>query len=203
MTNSTLSGNSAEGGGGIENTGPLTVTNSTLSGNTASLGFGGGIENRGPLTVTNSTLSGNTAGNRGGGIGNFANAALIYVTVASNSSGIWNSGGAATLVLTGTSVANSTSAPNCIGPISESAGYNLDSGASCGFSKSTDLTTTDPLLGPLFNYGGPTSTMALLPGSPAIDHGGASVNGCPTTDQRGVVRPQGPACDIGAYEATP
>jgi len=101
------------------------------------------------------------------------------------------------------SVANSTSAPNCIGPISESAGYNLDSGASCGFSKSTDLTTTDPLLGPLFNYGGPTSTMALLPGSPAIDHGGASVNGCPTTDQRGVVRPQGPACDIGAYEATP
>ncbi len=45
--------------------------------------------------------------------------------------------------------------------------------------------------------------MALLLGSPAIDHGGTAADGCPATDQRGVIRPQGAACDIGAFEATP
>jgi hypothetical protein len=63
---------------------------------------------------------------------------------------------------------------------------------------------SDPLLGPLQNNGGPTKTHALLPGSPAIDAGNDAVcaadpvNGL---DQRGVARPQGASCDIGAYEA--
>jgi hypothetical protein len=56
----------------------------------------------------------------------------------------------------------------------------------------------DPLLGPLANNGGPTSTRALLPGSPAID--AASSGDCPGRDQRGTLRPQGSACDIGSYE---
>ena len=55
-----------------------------------------------------------------------------------------------------------------------------------------------PKLGPLADNGGPTRTHALLQGSPAID--AASTPDCPTTDQRGVVRPQGAACDIGSYE---
>jgi hypothetical protein len=56
----------------------------------------------------------------------------------------------------------------------------------------------DPRLGPLVDNGGPTRTHALLLGSPAID--AASTPDCPTTDQRGVLRPQGAACDIGSYE---
>src|SRR5262249_11183309 len=63
----------------------------------------------------------------------------------------------------------------------------------------TDLVNTDPLLGPLADNGGPALTMALLPGSPAID-AGISINGV-TTDQRGVPRPQGIAPDIGAFES--
>jgi len=58
-----------------------------------------------------------------------------------------------------------------------------------------------PGLGPLqLNAPGSIETMALLPASAAIDAGGALANGCPVTDERGISRPQDPACDIGAYE---
>jgi hypothetical protein len=60
---------------------------------------------------------------------------------------------------------------------------------------------TDPLLGALQNNGGETDTLALQPGSPSIDAG--TNDGCPATDQRGVSRPQGSACDIGAFELVP
>jgi hypothetical protein len=63
---------------------------------------------------------------------------------------------------------------------------------------SSDMINTEPLLGPLQNNGGPTMTSALLSNSPAINT--ADNAACPPTDQRGVPRPQGPACDIGAYE---
>jgi hypothetical protein len=56
----------------------------------------------------------------------------------------------------------------------------------------------DPKLGPLADNGGPTLTMALLPGSPAIDAGNTSL--APATDQRGFPRPAGLAADIGAFE---
>ena len=59
-------------------------------------------------------------------------------------------------------------------------------------------TFPDPKLGPLADNGGPTLTMALLPGSPAIDAGNTSL--APTTDQRGFPRPAGLAADIGAFE---
>src|SRR5207253_10692871 len=98
---------------------------------------------------------------------------------------------------------NSTAGPNCRGPFREAQGYNLSSDTSCGFTRATDITTPTPRLGPLAPNGGPTETMALLPGSPAINEGGSGANGCPATDQRGVRRPQGAACDIGAYEAAP
>jgi CSLREA domain-containing protein len=60
-------------------------------------------------------------------------------------------------------------------------------------------TVADPLLGPLADNGGPSRTQALLPGSPLIDAVPAGDN-CAGTDQRGIVRPQGPACDVGAFE---
>ena len=65
-------------------------------------------------------------------------------------------------------------------------------------STCTNIITADPLLGTLGNYGGFTQTIPLLAGSSAIDTGNDAI--CPATDQRGVARPQGAHCDIGAYE---
>ena len=82
-------------------------------------------------------------------------------------------------------------------------GYNLDSGTTCQLSAATDKTGVDPQLGPLQANGGPTQTMAPSATSPVADAIPAGTNGCGTTiktDQRGVHRPQGPGCDIGAYE---
>ena len=79
-----------------------------------------------------------------------------------------------------------------------SQGHNLDSDNTCNLSSVGDLPNTDPLLGPLQDNGGPTETHALLPESPAIDAGDNAA--CPSTDQRGIIRPQGSACDIGAFE---
>ena len=85
-----------------------------------------------------------------------------------------------------------------------SLGYNLtNSGAGTPFTATGDITNTNPLLGPLADNGGSTWTHALLPASPAIGRIPFGVNGCGTTvttDQRGVTRPQGPACDVGSYE---
>jgi hypothetical protein len=103
-------------------------------------------------------------------------------------------------------VANSPSGGDCFkrpnDPITD-AGYNLVEDGSC----ITDATSFsgDPLLGDLADNGGPTQTHALLTGSPAIDAGPPTDGdpiACPPpdTDQRGVSRPQGSACDIGAFE---
>jgi hypothetical protein len=95
VSNSTLSGNSANRtGGGIENAGTLTVTDATLSGNSA--GFdGGGIDNSGTLTVTDSTLSGNSTSGDGGGISNEGTLTVSNSTFSGNSTGhfIGNGGG--------------------------------------------------------------------------------------------------------------
>jgi hypothetical protein len=89
-----------------------------------------------------------------------------------------------------------------------SHGYNLSSDNTCNFNNSGDRNSTDPLLGPLQSNGGPTQTIPLLAGSPAIDAGNPS--GCKdsqgrllTTDQRGKPRPNkedASGCDMGAYE---
>ena len=86
-------------------------------------------------------------------------------------------------------------------PISD-GGYNIDTGSSCGFSTSNhSLPNTAPRLDALASNGGPTQTMALAAGSPALDVIPPSVTGCSGgTDQRGIARPQGSGCDVGAYE---
>jgi hypothetical protein len=108
-------------------------------------------------------------------------------------------GGTATVtnsIVSGGTPANCAVAPGK-GAIN-SGGHNIDSGSTCGFGAAGDQPNTDPKLGALGSNGGPTETDALLAGSPAIDAAG----GCPppATDQRGVTRPQGPACDVGAFE---
>jgi hypothetical protein len=203
VSNSTISGNSASNNaGGIFNGGALTVSNSTISGNSAS-NNAGGIGNGGVLTVSNSTISGNSASANGGGISSFTDLTVSNSTISGNSAagegdGILNNSRA---TLKNTIVANSPSA--CFGSthITDDGG-NLDSGTSCGFNPANNsLSGVDPLLGPLADNGGPTQTHALQRPSAAID---AAVE-CPppATDQRGVSRPQGAACDIGAFEFVP
>jgi hypothetical protein len=86
--------------------------------------------------------------------------------------------------------------------------YNIDVGGSCGFSSTGDQSNVVPLLDVLADNGGFSKTLALLAGSPAIDAGNPSAptgsgGTCQTTDQRGISRPQGAACDIGAFEYVP
>ena len=218
VTNSTLSGNSASGGGGgiTIYAGMFTVTNSTLSGNTASNGFGGGINNtNGTLTVTNSTLY-NSSANTGGGI--YHDGGMTTVTnstlsgnSAVSSGGIRNNNG--TVTLTNTIVAGSLAlggGPNLNGTFT-SGGHNLIDvidGSSSGITNGDaqgDMVNPNPGLGPFGNYGGPTQTIPLLSGSPAIAHGdpticnqqgAGKVNGL---DQRGLPRPTS-FCSIGAFE---
>ena len=81
-----------------------------------------------------------------------------------------------------------------------SAGTNLESGTDCGFVAAGNVQNANPQLGALGNNGGQTDTRALGQTSPALDR--ATSAPCPATDQRGTTRPQGPACDIGAFERT-
>ena len=165
INNSTISGNSAVtggnggAGGGILTDGTgggratLTINNSTISGNSAASGNGGGIFNAtlGTLIVNNSTLSGNSAFN-GGGIENYA----ATLTIGS------------TILNAGASGANIV---NLAGTVT-SLGYNLSSDdASAFLNQSTDQNSTDPMLGPLQNNGGPTLTQLPSSNSPAVGAG--------------------------------
>jgi hypothetical protein len=208
-------GGCGAGGGGIFSGGTLTISNSTLSGNTAHSvfrggngGSGGGILNDGTLTINNSTFSSNSALGAGGGIFDPGVATVNNSTFNGNTAptggGIWT---LSSLTLQNSIVANSPSGGNCSGTMT-SKGYNLSSDATCNFSGPGDMNNINPNIGPLQNNGGPTQTMALLPGSPAIDAGNPT--GCTDslghllkTDQRGDPRPNiedTGGCDMGAYE---
>ena len=176
------------GGGALYDNGRLTVTNSTFSGNAVSVAGKGGaiLEGFGQVTVTNSTFSRNRGGGAGGGGG---------IAVADQADG-------GQALLQNTIVANSTRGGNCAGMGIVDGGHNLR-------WPSKDTTCVgyigDPKVAPLKNNGGPTKTMALRPGSAAINAGdnaicaAAPVN---NLDQRGFVRPAAGItnCSIGAYE---
>jgi hypothetical protein len=191
ITNSMVSGN----GNGIFSSGTVSITNSTVSGNGTD-NFGGGIFNEGgTVSITNSTVSGNSDR----GIFNGGTLSIINSTVSGNSiDGIFNGG---RMRIGGSIVANNTGS-NCNGILTDQ-GYNLSNDSSCHFTASTSLRNTDPKFDPagLQNNGGPTKTIALQPDSPAVDKIPVGSQ-CPATDQRGVPRPQGPTCDIGAFEMT-
>ena len=204
VTNSTFSGNSGSVGGGITS-GNLVVANSAFIGNSAMVG--GAIRaagNMGSALVVNSTFSGNSAENDGGAISSQTGLLVTNSTFYRNHAR--EGGGIATDGLFGASVRNSILFDSsCSGSTLSDGGLNLDSGATCVVSDANgSLSVTDPLLGPLQDNGGPTKTHALLTGSPAIDRipvvdGTCNGTGV-TVDQRGISRPQGTACDIGAFE---
>jgi hypothetical protein len=214
ITDSSISNNTALQGGGIDNDNGATlmVTGSTLSGNTA--GSGGGLHNyAGTVTVAESTISGNTASGNGGGLANNSGTlTMTESTIADNTvinsgygGGLYNNQMMTTrnVIIAGNTATNGPDVSGNLG----SQGHNLisnDAEAS-GFDL-TDLLNLDPLLGPLQDNGGPTFTMALLDGSPAIDAGDNT--DAPDWDQRGpgfprivgIIDPENPNIDIGAFE---
>jgi predicted outer membrane repeat protein len=209
--------NNLTSGGAICNGGTLTITASTFSNNSSSGnngGYGGAIFNyAGTVTVTNSTFSANSATTSGGAI--YSQGGTVQISNSTFGNNPENIGGggalsnAGSLVLIQNSViANSANGGNCAGTIS-SDGYNLSSDSTCNFSSTGDLNNKNPKLGNLNKNGGPTQTMALPSGSPALDAGNPA--GCRDfsgnllkTDQRGKPRPGGgetTGCDMGAYES--
>ncbi len=195
--------NPSSEGGGIYSDGPLTISNSTLSGNTAR--YGGGIEfEQGNLTITNSTFSGNGLANEGGGgamdIGS-GTATLTDCTITNNQA---NEGGGISFESLNTTI-------NAYNTILSGNTANLDpdrfdtneAGGTLSAASSDNLVGGNALLAPLGNYGGPTQTLALLPGSPAIGEGATvdyqGTDTPITKDQTGYMRSTSKP-SIGAYE---
>lgn len=213
VVESTVTGNSALIGGGFSVGSPLgggfasvAVRRSTISGNTASHAGAAWVQAGSSLEITNSTVSGNNATIARGGFFNFGNLSIASSTVSDNTGAgstavTWSVSPASTTFAN--SIIAGTCAANSGGPVTVvSAGGNLESpGNTCKLTHASDQTSLPGAtlgLGTLGDYGGPTLTRRLLPGSPAL---GAGI-GCPlpTTDQRGVPRPQGGGCDAGAWE---
>jgi hypothetical protein len=204
LTNCTISNCTAQAGGGIKTEAGTTLTDCTISGNSA--GFGGGIDATAGLTLTDCTLSGNSATMAGGGmymdqgIVNFISCTVSGNTAAAGG-GIYNFNIEGGFFLSNTIVAGNTAASN---PDDISglvmANYSLiqsKSGVVFEGGSATDIVGKAPLLAPLGNYGGPTETMALLPGSPAINAGNV---GTGFLDQRGQASVDSNG-DIGAFQS--
>jgi len=182
LTNVTFSDNTVliNDGGGIYNwySSP-TLTNVTFRDNLTSYSGGGMYNGHSSPTLTNVTFSNNSGGNRGAGMGNeFSSNPVIRNTI------FWNNETQVVMIYH----ADSTSVlSDCI------VQGGCPPGSSC-----TRVIDANPMLGALGNNGGLTQTVPLLTGSPAIDTANDSL--CPAQDQRGVIRPQGTHCDMGAYE---
>ncbi|MGB0121696.1 MAG: right-handed parallel beta-helix repeat-containing protein [Solirubrobacterales bacterium] len=216
----------ADGGGILNEGGLLELDGVTVSGNSALNGAGGGIYNETSVSIVNSTISGNSSKQGGGGyfgtmasIGNLRSVTIFGNTADSAGTNSGNGGGIAssgTVNSFNTVIAgNHDNSPAVLNQVPDcSTGPNffprytligVPSPAQClkGFDPGTNL-TGDPGLGPLADHGGPAATHIPLDGSSLIDTGGTvAPDLCPISDQRGVSRPQGGGCDIGAVELDP
>lgn len=201
LEDSTVALNDAGGGGGgIFNLGSdasLVLDRGTISDNSTSTQGGGIYNSNGSATITNSTLSGNTASIVGDGIlnqGLDTSTTLDSVTVKNVSGDI-----GLHVVSGAMDVANSIVDAWCEGAVT-SLGHNVDAFGTCPFFEAGDQQNVDPALLSLADNGGHTETHRLHATSAAIDTGS-----CPAlaADQRGVPRPQGAGCDVGAFETTP
>ena len=170
IVNCTFAANSASAGsGGVGGIGGSGPGGQGANGADGPGGSADGGAMSGPCWATNCTLAGNWASAGAGPHGGGASG--------SASGGGVNGGTLVNTLLAADSPADSFT----------NGGYNLSSATTAG------------LIGPLADNGGPTLTMALLPGSPALD--AANTAWAPSTDQRGWPRPMGPGADVGAYEA--
>ena len=205
LTDVTFSNNSAGWGGGMSNEfySSPTLTNVTFNNNLADLAGGMLNSNNSSPILVNVTFTENIANEGGGGMlnrSNTDNPTLTNVTFYNNSApiggGIDNAGNPIIInsIIWGNTgeelINHGLGIPVIIHSVIEGG---CPAGTTCN-----SIITTDPLLGTLGNYGGITETIPLQSGSSAIDAGDDGV--CPATDQRGVTRPQGSHCDIGAFE---
>jgi hypothetical protein len=205
----TVTGNGAPAlsGGGIEARGSLTLVNSTVAGNQ---GVGltvrrGTSTSPTSIAIANCTIAGNTyyalSGVSGAGIDVVGTGTSTLITLHNTilaGNVVVPSGGSPVLKDLNTSTATTILARP---PRYESLGYNLiqaPGSATIAGTATGNLFGINPLLGPLADNGGPTKTMALLPGSPALNAGDPAQLG--VADQRGVVRSGG--VNIGAYQAS-
>jgi hypothetical protein len=218
VTDDVFTNNEANSAGAIEeDAGTLTVSDCTFENNQAYMGgVAGAIWNHGgSLTITNSTFVGNKSNtNEAGAIwnSNAGTASLRQVTLTANQAnfvggGIWNQSGSVTLaasIVAGNMAGRG--GPDLAGAFSGSGNLIGDGTGSSGLTNGmngnligTTASPINPLLGTLADNGGPTPTIALLPGSPAI---GLAADCSTSSDQRGVPRPDvpGTTCDSGAYE---
>jgi CSLREA domain-containing protein len=213
IVQSTISGNTAADGqgGGVNLFNPLTIDRSTVADNTATA-VGGGIavdSGDAVLSIVNSTVAGNHSDFEGGGIANpQGDVTANAVTVVRNSADAAGGGLTYGTAAPGFEIQNSLVAlnsapfaPDCFAdPLDpfDSGGHNLigDDSDCPGFDATGDFVNSNPKLGRLKNNGGPTQTVALKKGSPAINK--ADKQAAPKKDQRGVKR--GKKRDIGAYE---
>jgi hypothetical protein len=215
VTDSQFAGNTARLAAGIYNTGRLTVTNSTFSDNIAYIASGGAIQNAATLVVANSTFyqngadSGADIDNRTGGDAHVTNS-TFYSTTSPSSVSISNDGIGSMLVLSNTILAAPAGIDNCSNMGGGSlmvSGDNLSTDSTC--PGATVVTPGQLRLETLQDNGGSTPTVGLLYGSAAIDAGDDGVCAAPVgwpaygaggEDQRGMARPQGDHCDVGAFE---
>jgi hypothetical protein len=224
MTACSITGNSTINlgeGGGIYNKNALAVIDSTIARNSSA--YSGGVFNDGAATFVDSTIADNYAGLIVGGITDAGSLTAVNVTVSGNSSrlgstaaGLDADGGVVTLE--NTIVAQNTAAgfasdfmviDGSGATVSAQSAYNLfGTGGSGGLVNGVNgnqVGVANPGLGPLANNGGPTQTVALLPGSPAIGAGSTALDDGQLTDQRGgsLARVYNGKVDIGAYEVQP
>jgi uncharacterized repeat protein (TIGR01451 family) len=169
----------------------LTLINATMSRNHAEYGGGIYFGTTTPAAINNNTIAYNSAAGSGDGGG-------VYEPADVTRSGY---AGPGTAGVQNTIVAENVGS-DCNQQFSSTGdnGYNLDSDGTCfNDNVANNKINTNPLLGQPADNGGPVLTDAELAGSPAIDAG--TNTGCPATDARGVTRPQGASCDMGAFEA--
>ena len=197
---SAIVGNQAVGGGGlsVRSLVNMSIVNTTINGNAAT-DVGGGITTNGPVTLQNDTISDNTAANdsTSGGAGVNAFGSGLYQFV--------NTMFQANVATGSNSPSNcGCSGSSCKSGVMVSLGHNLADDATCALSGAGDMANTSAGLGAMAANGGPTETRALVSGSPAVDAGDNA--NCPNTDQRGSMRPADgnlrntEICDIGAFE---
>ena len=223
VVDSTISGNAGKRGAGIQSSGTLTLTRSVVGGNQSYYDAGGIHVLAGTATVTGSTISNNTSRYNGAGIYVVGTLTASNSTIADNH-GYRNGGG---IVLTGGATLHldhATLAQNGVGGTGGGIGYitgipwtgsatiehSIVSGNTQGSGTDVNLgsawngsgnliSSPNAALGPLQDNGGPTPTMLPGPGSAALD--AIAPQDCTqATDQRGIARPQGAGCDIGAAE---
>ncbi len=217
MTGCTVRGNSGLAGGGlmVYQGGDATLTNCTVSGNSVTgsgpptpYGGGGALDLGGTLALSNCTLSGNAAGASGGGLENLIATGPILANSPTSSAPHLGGGlkdEPSVVSLTNCTISGNT-AYDGVGGVANYAALAMSNTIVAGnnggdfsgaYAGSNNLIGVSPLLSPLGDYGGPTATMALLPGSPAI--GGGTSTGAPAFDQRG--QPRSGHVDIGAFQS--